>query len=225
MQKKANNQQGSILIMILIAIVLLAIITGVVSNSGEQQKDSLDRQTRDAQVSLLINHTAALNSAILQMVMHGEDVNTIYQKLSTLKAGDDGFEDAPHKYKIYHPLGGGISYMSATSNTASEAVATNFDINLSSIITGVGKTNETIGDIIFTAKITSASYCSYINEKLLSITTVPEMSSSAFDDLFNNNAVVTIDSSNCPECVNTARLCVRNSTYNEWGFYTSLFPG
>jgi len=219
-----NNQAGNVLFLILIAIALFGMLTAIISHSGQQQKDSLDRQTMDSQVSIMINHVAALNSSILQMVMHGEDPSELYQNLSTLKAGDTGFETPPHKTKIYHPLGGGISYLSASSNDLDKAVAVDFDINTTSIITGIGKTDEDIGDIIFTAKIISADYCAFINNKITGSRNIPEMSNSAFEDLFNNRTI-TINSGNCANCVNIGRICVRNSANNAWGFYASLFPG
>jgi len=225
-QRNINkSQSGNVLFMLLIAIALLAIITAVISNSGQQQKDALDRQTMDAQVSVMINHLAAINSAILQTVIHGEDVSQVYLDISTLKAGDDGFDTAPHKMKIYHPLGGGISYMSASSNTDDKAVATNFNINPASIIKGIGKTDDTIGDILFTAKIMSEDYCKFINKKIAGTDTIPEMSNATFDSLFTNNNTVTIDDGNCPDCVNIGRICVKNTSDNAWGFYAVLFPG
>ncbi len=220
-----NNEAGNIMFLILIAIALFGLITAVISTTGQQQKDALNRQTMDSQISVMINHVAALNSAILQTVMHGEDISQLYQNISTLKAGDDGFDTSPHKMKIYHPLGGGISYLSASSNTADESVATNFDINSTSIITGVGRTDLVIGDVLFIAKVISENYCSFINKKLTASKAIPEMDNSSFDDLFNNNTTVLIDNNNCADCVNVGRICVKNTTNDEWGFYATLFPG
>jgi|GEM_PF-5931460 len=226
-----NRQSGNVLFLILVAIALLGIITAIISNYSSEQKETLDRQTTDAQVSVLFNHTATLGVAVMNLLIQGVEPNNVYQVLSTLKQGDAGFEDSPHQYKLYHPLGGGVSYTSSTSNTASEAIATNFNINKKSIVIGVGKSDnavdpaDTVGDILFTARITNSAYCAAINKKINGRTSIPEMADAAFNSLFNDGTTVVIDTADCSDCVNNSRFCVRNSSDSQWGFYSALFPG
>lgn len=223
--RKPRNQSGNVLFMILVAIALLGIITAIVSNYSSEQKETLDRQTSDAQISVLLNHASTLGVAVMNLTIQGVEPTSVYQVLSTVKPGDVGFDAEPHQYKIYHPLGGGVGYASSTSNTTSEAMATNFNINKESIIMGVGRSDAIVGDVLFTAKIVSSDYCKTINKKISGTTALPEMDNDTFDSLFNNNETVTIDSSNCTNCVNVSGICVRNSSDSQWGFYSALFPG
>src|SRR5689334_13018832 len=98
-----NRERGNILLIILIAIVLLAMLTAIVSQYSSQQSDSLSRQVRDDQISRMLVQVGALGSALHQMVADGEDPATLYSNLSLLKPGDAGFETAPNNFKIYHP--------------------------------------------------------------------------------------------------------------------------
>jgi hypothetical protein len=182
----------------------------------------LSRQTQDDQINRMVTYTSTLGAALQQMIVNGEDPSTLYSSLSLKKPGDAGFETAPNNFKIYHPLGGGITYQSASAPDAN-AVATNYSINAGAIITGVGATDAAIGDIVFTANVSNATYCARINQVLLNSSTVPTMDGATFTNLFGGTTV-TITGGNCASCVNTARLCVSNGT-NAWGFYSALFPG
>lgn len=220
----APQEQGNALFIVFVAIIVLALLTQMIASSSNQQASNLDRQTQDDEISRMLTQAATLGGAIHQMIVNGEDAATLYTDLSTLKPGDGGFETPPNNLKIYHPLGGGIMYMTASSTRATP-VATNFSLNKGSIITGVGATDAAIGDIVFVATISAASYCQRINELTTGSTTVPVMDSAAFDDLFTDDVTVTIDGVNCASCVNVPRLCVSNTGATSWGYYATLLPG
>lgn len=222
-----TGEQGNILFMILLAIVLLGLITAVITQNSTEQSGVLSRQTEDDQINRMITYTSTLTAALQQMVVNGEDPTAIYSNLSLLKPGDVNFETGPsptyHRFEIFHPLGGGVTYQSASSPDPN-AVATNYQINTGAIITGVGATDATIGDIVFTANVSSATYCSRINQILSNSATVPVMDSATFTSLFGA-ATVTINAGNCVSCVNVPRLCVSNTGATAWGFYSALLPG
>jgi hypothetical protein len=221
-----NRERGNILLIILIAIVLLAMLTAIVSQYSSQQSDSLSRQVRDDQISRMLVQVGALGSALHQMVADGEDPALLYSNLLLYKPGDANFETPPNTFKIYHPLGGGISYMASSTPDTTAPVATSFGINAPSIITGVGATDAGVGDIIFTAIVSSASYCQRINEMISGTTAMPVMADATFTSLFVTPATVTLNAGNCaPGCVNVAQRCVVNTSGNAWGFYAALFPG
>ena len=217
-----DREKGNVLFIILIAIVALGLLTQMVSQSSEQQSDVLLQQAQDDEISRMLTQTATLSGAIHQMIVNGEDSATLYLNLSTLKPGDGGFETSPHYLKIYHPFGGGITYMSASSNSSS-AVATDFKISKASIVTGVGKT-DTVGDILFTAKISSETICKKINKILTGSTAVPPILTTADFDLLFAGTAITITNGNCTSCVNIPRTCVSNTDASAWGFYASLLP-
>lgn len=221
---RSKKTDGNALAMILIAIVVLALLTALVSRSSDQQSDTLSRQTMDDEISRMLAQTSALGGALGQMIVNGEDAATLYSTLSLLKPGDAGFETAPHNLKIYHPLGGGINYMSGSTSSAA-AVATGFNINSGSIVTGVGATDAVTGDILFTAKISSASYCQRINTIVTGSAAVPTLVTANFNTLFTAGTAVTIGANCAPTCANIARQCVSNVEATAWGFYSALLPG
>ncbi len=221
-KRSFRGERGNVLFMILLAIVVLGALTMAISQNSTEQSDVIPRQTQDDQINRMLTYASALGSALQQMVVSGENPLTLYSSLSLLKPGDAGFETSPNNLKIYHPLGGGITYQSASSPDTN-AIATNFNINAGSIITGVGATN-TIGDIVFVATVSSAAYCARINQILYNSAAVPTMNSATFTSLFTNNTTVTVNGGNCASCVNMKQYCVTNGS-GAWGFYAALLPG
>ena len=217
-----RREKGNVLFIILIAIAALALLTQMLSHSSVEQSDALSRQAQDDEISRMLTQAAVLSGAIRQMVINGEDAAALYLNLSILKPGDAGFETSPHYLKIYHPFGGGIKYMSSSSGSSS-TVATDFNISSASIITGVGAT-DTLGDILFTSKISSESLCKKVNKILTGSTAVPPILATADFDLLFAGTAITIAAGNCASCVNIPRLCVSNAAATEWGFYASLLP-
>lgn len=216
------------LIIILISIAALAMLTMMVSKTSEQQSDVISRQTRDDQLSRLLAQASTLGGAINQMLVNGEDPAALYKVppdgINQVLPGAAGFETSPHNLKLYHPMGGGVSYLSSSSPD-STAIATAYSINQTSIITGVGETDVTVGDIVFTAKISAVEYCQRLNEIVTGSSAVPAMADATFDALFTAGTVVTVDGTNCANCIKKARICVANVSGNAWGFYAALLPG
>lgn len=222
--RQGQNQRGNVLFLILLAIALIAMLTRVVSQGSEQQADTLDREKRTDEIAKLINYASMLGMALNQMVINGQEPTTLYTTLSTLKVGDAGYTTAPHDTKIFHPMGGGLSYSSASSMSAS-AIATGYKINKGSIVTGVGETDVTVGDILFVAKIATVEDCQTINTLITGAATIPVMATVTFDALFTAGTTVTIDAANCADCVNQSKICVQNTGGTAWGYYTALLPG
>lgn len=221
--QEKNTERGNVLFLILAAIALFAALSVAITRSSQQSAPDFSKEIRDSQIQGMLDYASALQVALQQMVANGEAPEDLYTDLSLLKPGDATFEDSPTMLKIYHPLGGGITPLDASASD-SNAIATDYDINAGSIITGVGATDATIGDIVFTAHISSESYCARINSLLLSSSTVPVLATATFNQLFGGTTT-TVNAGNCASCVNKARLCVSNTANTAWGFYEALFPG
>ncbi len=221
---KKNSESGNVLIIILMAIVLLGLLTAMLSETSEQQSDVISRQTMDNEINQMMTQVSTLGGALEQMVVMGAHPETLYTDLSLLKQDDAGFSTAPHQMKMYHPLGGGVTYMAASSTGASP-VATSFNIVKDAIVTGVGATNAVVGDIVFTAKISTATYCARINEKIKGTTAIPTLVNADFTTLFTDGMTVTLNANCTLACANIPRQCVSNVDGDEWGYYSALFPG
>lgn len=221
-----QNESGNILFIILIAIILLAALAGAISSSGTQQSDVIERQTMSDEVSRTMTQVSLLSSALLQMIINGENEATLYSDLITLKPGDAGFETSPHHLKIYHPYGGGVKYMEASIVNTADAALSNFNINAGSIVEGVGSTDAVVGDVLFTATVESEEYCALINKQIKGSSTIPSLSFTAFNSLFVAGTTTIINNVSCPiGCVNVPIICVDNTAGTAWGFYASLLPG
>jgi hypothetical protein len=190
-----------------------------------------------------VSQGALLAGALQQMVQNGGDptalastdaatgLNTVTPG-GTPPAGYAIWDTAPHNYKIYHPYGGGVKYMSATGPaTDSATVATNFRISKGSIVKGVGATN-TVGDIVFTATVASLAACQRINQIVrgTAITATPPVATdAAYTALITNGTDTTLDDTTgvtgtCAQCLNIPQACIVNTSGNAWGYYQVLMP-
>ena len=133
-------------------------------------------------------------------------------------------------YRIYSPLGGGIKYLSASSDSPA-SVAHSFNISRNSFIEGVGPTDSgggvggvDINDIMFVARVRSAAYCARINEILTGSSAIPVITD--IEDLVDTVTVNVGDSyGDCTGCIGMTRICARDAGNTLWGFFSVLLPG
>jgi len=232
-----QRERGNVLLLILVTIVILGLLTMAVEQDSKQQSGVLTQQTSTDQINRMLTYVSTLGGALQQMATNGEDSTVLYNNLSLTQPGQAGFESGQHNFEIFHPLGGGITPMSASSPDTT-AVATNYNINPNAIITGVGcnsgagcivTTAPNTGHIVFSATISALSYCQQTNNILngTSLTATPPTMGAGFTTLFPSSppvtTAVTVNSGNCASCVNVARLCVTDGS-GHYGFYADLFP-
>jgi hypothetical protein len=220
------SERGNALLYVFIAIAVLAMLTFAVSDSNDFTENIADYAADDEQIARMMTYSGTLGSAVSQMIAGGLRAETVYSTLSLQAPGQAGYETAPHNLKLYHPMGGGMNYMTATgATTSSNTVATTFRVNPASIVTGVGSTDITVGDVLFTAVITSRKACQRINFLLTGASSMPVLATASYTSLFVTGSTVTISAANCPNCVNRGAACVSNTADTAWGFYSTLLPG
>lgn len=223
-----KRESGNILFYILLVVFMLGMLTYYISQTSTQQSGALGQQTIDNQINQMVTYAAGLGGALQQMVVNGENPNTLYTTLDAQPpSADMNYSTPPNNLKLFHPMGGGITYESQSAPNL--PVATNYSINAASIINGLGCTAAsgvgcvpTAGHIIFTATMTASNYCAEVNKKLNGSNTVPTMNATAFSKLFGGTTV-TIDNVACASCVGVSRQCVTDGSGN-YGFYADLFP-
>jgi len=222
-----KTQRGNVLFLLLLAIVLLGALSNFVAGTTRGRYKTAVSEAMNKDISVMFQQVSAIQQGLEQMAAAGGiDPATLYSNVSTLTPGAVGFDIAPHQMKIFHPQGGGVDHIPSASATST--IAYRFDLKPRVIITGIGPTDATTGDIVFTALIGSAEACGRINERINGSSAVPDMRASVFDDLFASNSglVLTVAGGDClSECVNIARICVKSDGANAWGFYAALFPG
>ena len=221
-----SRQQGNALFIVIIAIAVLGMISYAVMQASEQPTAIADDTARDAQIASMFAYASTTAGTLNQMVAAGADVNTLYSTLDTTAPTASGFSTGPFNTKLYHPMGGGLNYVTSSGPaSSSNTVATTYRINKASIVTDVGPTNATIGDILFTAIITNATACERINYMLTGSTAMPVMEAAAYQNMFVNNVAVTLNGTSCADCVSKAQICVVDSNARGWGYYSSMLPG
>lgn len=226
MRVKNHSEQGNALFIIMIAIAVLGMLSYTVMQSSQQPTGLADDTARDEQIARMFAYAATTAGTLNQMVAAGADPATLYTTLDTTAPTAAGFSTAPFDTKLYHPHGGGLNYVTSSgAASASATVATTYRINNASIITDVGPSNASIGDIPFTAVITSAAACERINYMLTGSIAMPVMEIATYQNLFLNNVAVTLNSTTCADCVAKAQICVVNSDTTGWGYYSALLPG
>lgn len=209
-----SGEKGNALFIVLIAIIVLGLLTKMLSSSSEQQSDGMSREMRAINIDRLLNHAGVLSVTVNQMIANGVDPTAI----SELKSGDAGFTTAPHQGKLYHPMGGGIEYISSLDS------ATNFKIATSQSITGIGDSDAltTGAEILFIAQVT-ASMCSDINKKLSGSTAVPAMTDGNFTVFIADSGAQVITGGICASCVNVSQQCVSNVSGDNYAYYQTLY--
>jgi hypothetical protein len=239
-----NRESGAVLFYIFLVVALLAMLTFAVVRMGSESRtgSSTALQQRD-QVSTLIGQASLISSALQQMSANANvSAATFATNLSTVTGGNT-WDTAPHIYKLYHPYGGGVSFMSQTGTGAALSdtnIANNFQIRTASYVKGIGATDATSPpDILFTAQVSTLAVCQLINNIVRGtvLTATPPTvtnTNTAFANLFTNatggsgagaNAVLDDTSDTCTACVNVSASCVQNTGATLFGYYQVLVPG
>lgn len=210
-----KSQRGNALFIILIAIVLLGFLTRMLASTSEQQSDGMSRESNQMNVSRLLNHAGAISLSVNGMIANNTDPDDI----TGIKSGDAGFTTAPHQGKIYHPLGGGIEYISSIDD------ATDFTIATAQTITGLGASDAltTGAEILFVAQVPQ-SLCAALNTHLLGSATIPTMTDANFTVFVADSGAQVINAGICASCVNVPRQCVSNVAVTDFAYYDALYP-
>lgn len=238
-----KSQHGGVFAYILISIALVGLLTYAILQMRAQPvgANTSVMQKRE-QVVRLVQYGTLLTDALQQMIANGADPATLAGNLDRITGGN-AWDTAPHGFKIFHPYGGGVQYMSQTGTGsvlhAETNLANNFQIRTGSYVKGVGATDATdtpnVPDIILTASVASLEVCRLINTMVLS----PALSAlspptvedaTAYGNLFTEtagatNATLEDTTPTCTNCVNRAQSCVRDSGSTNFGYYRVLLPG
>lgn len=212
-KKDKLSQQGNVMVYILIALALIGFLTLTLS----RQNDQSDSQSiSDEQVTLyvqeLINYVSTAQSSVDMMLAGSSDVSDLDIVLPT----DANFDTGSPIHKIFHPLGGGLSYQesfpSAIENGANAGWRITNDMN-------VFWTESNAHDVILTAYFINRQVCERINSLITGSTTIPA-TDQEHEEYFGGS--VDLDPTDCPDCEGYPSLCVENNTGDGYSFYSIL---
>ena len=202
------SERGSALLMILIMTVLFAALAYAVSegfrvSTGTQTSVTRDKAKLDA--TSVLDFAQAINTSVQEMkVNNGGAVSSI----DFVIPGDEpAFSTAPNGMKIFHPEGGGVTYIPVWSSLddPSQATATDWFF-ISNAIDNVGSAEP---ELLMTLMRVPLETCAQLNQNLTGSDTVPSVTGNVVN-MFET-AADPIDSVNCAACDGVKALCVENS--------------
>ena len=192
MKKNHNSQSGNVLIIVLIGVVLFSALSITVARS---MNDDSTRKMSEREVELavadIINFASAVERGVNQMLRH----NISESDISFQNNVDSGYVNAncsDTKCRIFHPDGGGISWLNPPADVNDGTI---WSFNARNLITGLGCDTES-GDrctelTMFLPNL-YLDICQEINEKAgISVTTPPTDSDNAISDALKHTGDFT----------------------------------
>ena len=208
----SQNQSGSALLMVFMAMAAIAILTAVFFKQLETAPTFTNTLENKAKADQIISHAAALEAAFDIMVVDGVDPSNI----EDTTPNEAGFDTSPHLQKLYHPQGGGAPYHDEFHGWQTILIHTN------ARITDVGTAAD---DIMAVGVIETEALCQQINKKLYGDETIPVVTDSVFDDVEDGTSTALLDdATSCSSgCDGKARGCLENTSGDTYLFYNVLY--
>jgi hypothetical protein len=232
-QKKSQNkakQAGNAMIYVLVAIVLFAALSMILSRQTDISETSeIDAAKAEMYGTQFIAYSAAAKSAVDQMIFSGTRMDSLDFTLPS----QAGFNTAPTINKVYHPDGGGLNAGTLPAETTTSAIADPVAGWYMGRFNNVEWTKTTATDVILVAYQIKKPICEKINEKAIGSATIPQLTTSIrsimIDDAFyagTVNADFLTDPNNvgsvCDECHGRSSLCVEDQAGGTYAFYAVI---
>lgn len=215
-----KSTSGNVLVYVLLAVVLFGALSFTLTKqlgSGSGMTGTLDTNKARLRAEELINYATAARSTVEQMRTMS---NLLPNEFSFVKQGDAGYDTAPHKAKVYHPVGGGLNVFTPTP----EMFASGSDERgwVAQVGTNVDFTQTTGSDIIFTFLDVNPAVCKAINERLFKDTAIPTTTLDASKVFINGGGDDDdFETSDCSSCTQRTSYCVIDSDGNN-AFYNVI---
>jgi len=214
-----NTQRGGVLILVLIGVAIFAALSYAVSQGlrlGEGTTENASRDKAMLDATSVLDFAHATQSAVQEMKVEKGDPSSF----DFVIPGDEpAYSTAPHTLKVFHPQGGGVTYIPVWEQLDDPAQATTTEWNfISNSVENIGSTNP---ELLITLVAIPEKICSEINRSLIASNAVPSVAGNILDMFKNMTA--PIDAANCASCVGRTGLCVENGGLR--GFYFVLDRG
>lgn len=214
-----DYERGNAMIYVLLAIALFGVLTATLSGqNNDADGQDIDDEQIEFYASELLEYSAAAKSVIDQMLITGSTIDD----LDFINPTSAAFDTPPHIHKVFHPSGGGLTYIEAPNENTLNVVAGTGGWRWQNL-TNVEWTPTASNDIMLSAFQISQAICAKINSKITGNETIPTVSNQ-IGRVFSPSVLPNEDltSSNCSGCDGYPALCVRNSAGNAYNFYTIL---
>ncbi len=223
--KTNKTEAGNAFVYVLLAVVLFAALTLVLSRG--QEGDSTAGELDDAKIEIyannIIQYAAAAQRTIDQMTISG----TMIDDIDFILPSDAAFETGSDINKVYHPDGGGLSPKQIPDNYKAETTPTPPAAFYIGRFNSVEWTESSAEDIIFTAWQINERVCAKINEIITGSSTIPkivgpDLSSRLVDSTFGGAANGDFDIVECPSCEGYPALCIQSDSGTINAYYQIL---
>lgn len=210
-----NRQNGSAMIYILVAIVLLAALSFTLSNQSSQTgSEPLGYEKLLLQVSTVQQLSSAARASIDTMRMAGSDIDDL-----VFIAPDQAGYANDTIHNLYHPNGGGLEYRAKFSAEACVGGASGSCRIVIDRHMDMEGTPTTAQDVVLYIHHLKEDVCGAVNLKINGKKDIPQVSV-PLASIFIDGADLT--GTNCPDCEDLPSACVTDGTV--FGFYSLLAP-
>ena len=202
------------MVYILIALALIGFLTLTLSRQNDQSdSQSISDEQLTLYVQDLINYVSTAQSSVDMMLAGSSDVSDLDAVIPT----DAGFDTGSPIHKIYHPLGGGLSYQESFPSAIEDGANAGWRLT-----TGINVewTATAANDVILTAYSINRQVCEKINALITGSTAIPA-TTSPHDDYFITE-IDDLTAAECAGCEGQVALCIENNAGDAYSFYSVI---
>jgi len=215
-----ERENGNVLIIVLVAVVLFAGLTAAISSMSRSSQTNLKEEGAELKAGELIQTATNAQARIQQMISYGSDIGDI----DFMPPSDGAFNTPPNIHKAYHPQGGGLAYRtSLPTNIVNEVSSPPSAGWYAQTNVNVGWSESATDDIIYTAYQINKATCEQINKKIVGTTTIPALASSTMAEIFvPGSGDNDLTAAECAACEGYPMMCVTDSNGAAYSFYIIL---
>ncbi len=196
-------ESGNIFLYILIAIVLFASLTFVLSREqGGGDKTILDQASIQSNMQRLTGYVGEVSQSWTQMKNTGSDLDRVSLMLPTNVA----FNTAPTIHKLFHPDGGGILYRDMNEAIFRENATA--PVGWKFVLVNADFSSTSATDLLMSYVNISQKICAKINATIRNDAAIPVTTVDATNTFINGTAPLT--EAACPDCKAYASLCIED---------------
>ena len=216
-----NNQHGNAMIYVLIALALFGFLTLTLSRSNNQADgQDIDDEQAELYALELMEYAASAQAVVDQMLFSGSEIDD----LDFVIPSNAAFNTPPHHHKVYHPQGGGLSYVEVPNDNIIDSTLGSNQWAIKSV-TNVEWTATIQHDVILTAYRIQKEICEKINKSITGSISIPT-TISAHNQYFlpDSGANTNLTTAECSNCGGYTNLCIQNhnTTNPSFSFYNII---
>lgn len=211
-----TRERGNAMIYVLIALALFGFLTITLSGQNDQvDGQNLDDEQAEFYAIELMEYAASAQQAVDMMIYTGSTID----ELDFVTPDDAAFNTPPHQHKVFHPQGGGLTYVLNLPEGVANFIAPYVSGWFATNSTNVEWTPSGSDDVVLSALRIKEEICAILNEKITGSRAIPQITI-GLDALFETGA--DLNTTRCPSCENHSSLCVLNSSGTNWGYYNVI---